>query len=318
MKSYSLAKQSNNSALSYPTRTELKAATGAAVGESAYLEGLVTSSDGLQGQYVAVAKGGTPDDNLLLDGQGVDWQLISSTRITDEIAAGVAPFNDQLSDLGAAVSGVQSDVSDLAVVVDNDASLDRLAVDSGTSVEYILTTSRGNSSAYYDGMRVRFRPANTNTIFATLSIDGGAALLIGNGSVGSVVQDNLTEIEYVASSNSFRIVNTDPVFENDVDAVGDIKYFKYSEGVKHQWGTTEIKGDIIATSFTTSYLVPFVNNEYTVNIIIALETAANNGDTIVCSQQSNTTTLSQLGYRLREFNATGQSGYRVKWYVTGP
>lgn len=81
--------------------------------------------------------------------------------------------------------------------------------DSGTANSYVLTSTGVSPSAYYDGMRVLFRPANDNNGASSVNVSGLGIKTISNASTGFIKTGILTELEYVASTDDFRIVNTD-------------------------------------------------------------------------------------------------------------
>lgn len=121
--------------------------------------------------------------------------------------------------------------------------------DGGTANSYVLTSTGVSPSAYYDGMRVLFRPANGNNGSSSVNVSGLGVKTISNASTGFIKPGLLVELEYISATNDFRILNSETYWN-----AGSNEGFEISNGKIVQWLRQSVAGD---TEETISFPVPF-------------------------------------------------------------
>ena len=121
--------------------------------------------------------------------------------------------------------------------------------DSGTPTAYVLTSigSLVSPHTFFDGMRVRFLPTNTNTGSATINVSGlGPVSIVQDGNpvpAGTLTAGRHVELWYSADNNWFDIVLTEGVASfTDVIVTGSATI----------GGNADVGGDVTAAHFNAT------------------------------------------------------------------
>lgn len=220
-------------------------------------------------------------------------------------AAGITPSG--VSDTAAISEYVQAMVE----LVIGRAGL-FVAAGLANAITLAASTDQQKPRSYFDGMRIRFRPTLDNTAAATVNVSGLGVKNISNSSTGFLKTGILTEIEYVASSGDFQIVNTERYVDGDDG-------FEITNGVIRQYGFTGDLGDIPAgpQSSTHAFVVPFNAVPHEASVCIKSLTGHVQSTTIIATFDASTTTVADMGLLYRETGAIAQANWGIAWVATG-
>lgn len=219
-------------------------------------------------------------------------------------AAGITPSG--VSDTAAISEYVQA-------IVEIAMGRAGLFVAAGTANAITLAVSANQQKprSYFDGMRIRFRPTLDNTAAATVNVESLGVKNISNSSTGFLKTGILTEIEYVASSGDFQIVNTERYVDGDDG-------FEIINGVIRQWGHTGNLGDTSGQpTISRPFLVPFPSSVdealvSTIGLVGAVSPAS-----VLSTWHKGSTTLSDIFLTYREVTGDGQNNWAIAWVATG-
>ena len=129
-----------------------------------------------------------------------------------------ADFNEAIDELeniitGTGISLSSGDLNQVGKAVAAYAAGADFYVDSGAADAYVLSAvgSKQAPEAYFNGMRVRFRPTNANTGASTINVNslGVKNIKLADGSADPLADDigTATDTEAVYDGTSFRLLN---------------------------------------------------------------------------------------------------------------
>lgn len=221
-----------------------------------------------------------------------------------------------ITDTGIILSG--GDVNQLGKSIANYVGAGDFYDETGIADAYVATVigSRKGPTAYFDGLRVRLRPGNTNTGSSTLNVNGLGVKNIDGTTVAGTIQAGADyTFLFDSGADAFTIAESS-LLANPAQSKTTDGFVTLPGGIILQWGAAPVSpSDIVGgiTSIPVTFPIAYPNAIF--NIEVSIRT--NGATTMFADLGFHTPTVTGFTISIEETTGTVQNFNSINWFAIG-